>query len=62
MTLRELISKIAKQEGKKHQAGIGDIREIIGIISDEIHKDIKVAKSLLMNGMRRAKRSKKKDT
>lgn len=32
MTLNQLASKIAKREGKKSQARIGDIREIIKII------------------------------
>lgn len=32
MTLRKLASLIAKQEGKKHQASIADIREILKII------------------------------
>jgi hypothetical protein len=34
MTIRTLASKIAKLEGKKSQARIGDIREILGILSD----------------------------
>jgi len=34
MTLNQLASKIAKAEGKKHQATIGDIREILKIIVD----------------------------
>jgi hypothetical protein len=34
MTLRKLASEIAKREGKKSQARIGDIREILGILSD----------------------------
>lgn len=32
MTLNKLASMIAKREGKKHQASIGDIREILRII------------------------------
>lgn len=36
MTLRSLASQIAKREGKKSQARIGDIREILGILSDII--------------------------
>ncbi len=32
MTLVRLASLIAKREGKKHQASIGDIREILKII------------------------------
>ena len=34
MTLRKLASEIAKREGKKHQASIGDIREILKIIAE----------------------------
>jgi hypothetical protein len=32
MTLRELASYIAKKEGKRHEASVGDCREIIAII------------------------------
>ncbi len=38
-TLKELVSKIAKQEGKKHQASVGDVREIVGIFADVIFQD-----------------------
>lgn len=34
MTMRKLASLIAKREGKKHQASIGDIREILKIFFD----------------------------
>lgn len=34
MTKDELISKIAKREGKKSQVKIGDIREIVSIIEE----------------------------
>lgn len=33
MTLTQLASRIAKREGKKHEASIGDIREILRIIA-----------------------------
>ncbi len=32
MTLPELIKLICTLEGKKHQASVGDVREILGII------------------------------
>lgn len=32
MTKKELCRLIAKREGKKHQASIGDIREILNIL------------------------------
>lgn len=35
MTLRELASAIAKKEGKKSEARIGDIREILKILTDD---------------------------
>lgn len=34
MTIVQLASKIAKLEGKKSQARIGDIREILTILAD----------------------------
>jgi hypothetical protein len=37
--LSKLASEIAKREGKKSQARIGDIREIIGILSDIFYED-----------------------
>lgn len=38
MNMKILASKIAKQEGKKHNASVGDVREIIGLVSDEIYR------------------------
>jgi hypothetical protein len=38
MTIKQLVSKIAKHEGKKSQTSIGNIREIIKIIID-LNKD-----------------------
>lgn len=34
MNIRELASMIAKREGKKHQASVGDVREILKIFFD----------------------------
>jgi hypothetical protein len=36
MTLNRLASEIAKREGKKSQARIGDIREILKIVTSDI--------------------------
>lgn len=33
-TMKELCSKLAKLEGKKHQCSIGDIREILRCFAD----------------------------
>lgn len=42
MTIKELASYIAKLEGKKSQAQIGDIRELLGILSDLYYRSSKV--------------------
>jgi hypothetical protein len=60
MNLKELASKIAKDEGLKTQVSVGNIREIVGLLSDEIKKDPSLAVLLLQNGDRRAKRKKAK--
>ncbi len=62
MTLRELASEIAKEEGKKHQAVVGDVREIISVISDIMYKGggdftQNLARQLYKNGERRSKKS-----
>lgn len=38
-TMRTLANAIAKHEGKRHQASIGDVREILAILSDLIYED-----------------------
>lgn len=40
MTLQKLASEIAKIEGKKSQVRIGDIREILGILSELFYADL----------------------
>lgn len=58
--MKELASKIAKLEGKTHQASIGDVREIIGLVSDAIYKHPQHVLILLCdNGRRRAARKSK---
>lgn len=59
MKIKELVSKLAKAEGKKHQMKVGDVREIVGLISDEMVKDSDTLLNLVENGHRRAKRNKK---
>lgn len=39
MKIKDLITKVMKQEGKKHQAIIGDVREIVGLVSDIVFKE-----------------------
>jgi hypothetical protein len=64
MTLNKLASMIAKREGKKSQARIGDIREILGILADLNHEDTSPECDILncLNGAgsKRAKRKAKK--
>lgn len=63
MTLNKIASEIAKREGKKSQARIGDIREIIGIMVDIMHEDespgCDLINSLHELGRKRAKKKKK---
>lgn len=35
MTINKLANKIAKAEGKKHQASVGDVREVVKLICVE---------------------------
>jgi hypothetical protein len=61
MTLRKLASTIALREGKKSQARIGDIREIIGILSDIVYADQEFSDTwdnLHLSGEKRAKKTK----
>ncbi len=48
------VFKIAKHEGKKHQASIGDVREILSILSDLMADCPNVAVILYRNGIHRA--------
>ena len=36
MTYKELASMIAKQEGKKHNASVGDVREILTLTLQQL--------------------------
>ena len=67
MNLKELTKHIAEHEGLKSEVSVGNIREIIGIISDVHASDAKKFDTifstyveLLFNGARRAKRKGKK--
>jgi len=61
MTVNELASRIAKIEGHKSQARIGDIREIIGILADLSYESQEPLKAIIQSGIKRAKRKKKSD-
>lgn len=69
-TLSALYQEIAKREGKLKEVSIGNIREIVGILSDLIYEDSLdcttrsrssggLYTKLLYNGTKRAKRKKK---
>lgn len=50
MTMKKLASHIAALEGKKHEASIGDVREIIKLISIACASDPQVVSALIKNG------------
>ena len=56
MKIKEIVTTIADLEGKKDNDSIGNIREIVAIISDMIFANPEILKSLLKNGKRRAKK------
>lgn len=64
MTINKLAKEIAKREGKRSQARYGDIKEIIGILSDIVAENKKTTggfNSVIFNiALLGAKRSKKK--
>lgn len=64
MNVKELCSKIAKAEGKKHQAPIGDVREIVRIQCEELYRmsedeRAELVAAMVAAGRKRAKRGKK---
>lgn len=59
MKIQELASRLAKLEGKKSQVKIGDMREILAILSDVVYHEMNgIVGALYENGKRRAKRKK----
>lgn len=60
MNIRELASKIAKIEGHKSQTRIGDIREILAILSDLSLTSPEAIHCIVKNGVTRSKRLGKK--
>lgn len=62
---KDLLSVLAKLEGKKHQCSFGDLEELLAILSDLQYKSIKedgesqIGFILWLNGERRAKKKKK---
>lgn len=60
MKVVELASLIAKKEGHKSQARIGDIREIISILSDMSYESADPIDCIIKLGISRAKKKGKK--
>lgn len=60
MGLKEIYSYIAKHEKGKDEISIGNIREVVKLISELIVKDEDALKSLVNNGKRRLKSKKPK--
>jgi len=58
--MKEIASYIAKQEGKKHQASVGDVREILGLVSDIVVRSESARIAFMNNGRRRAAKKKAK--
>lgn len=52
ITMRELASRIAEFEGKKSEASIGDIREILKLVSIMMAMDAEVVAVLIKNGLK----------
>lgn len=59
MQIKEIASQIAKREGHKSQARIGDIREILGVLADMSYESQEPLKAIIQLGIARAKRRKK---
>lgn len=59
MKIIELASAIAKKEGHKSQARIGDIRELLGIIADMSYESPDPIRAIVQLGISRSKRRKK---
>lgn len=55
----ELASLVAKKEGHKSQARIGDVREILSIVADLMYSNADAATCMVQLGIARAKRKKK---
>lgn len=63
MTLKELTVYLSEKEGKSKEVSVGNIREILGIISDLMFSEVTTGElkgstfeNLYKNGKRRAKK------
>ena len=55
---KELQKELAKRQGGKSKEHMGDIRELVSLLSDIMFEDSTVGALLINNGARRAKRKK----
>lgn len=61
MTIKQIVKEICKREGLKSQTSIGNVREIVGHLSDLIaDKYAEVVLPLYKNGLKRHQKAKKK--
>ena len=58
MNIKDIASTIAKAEGYRSQARIGDIREILSILADMSYKSPEPLQAIIQLGITRAKRKK----
>lgn len=62
MTIKELVKLIVEKEGKKKEVSVGDVREIIAIISEVLATEdgqigrVETYANLVKNGKRRLKK------
>lgn len=54
-----IVRDISKREGKKKSVSVGNVREIVGILSDMLNENVEVGVTLFKLGEERAKRKKK---
>jgi hypothetical protein len=60
MKITELPSVLCKREAKLKEVSVGNMREIISILSDLIFQNSELTTLLFRNGERRSKKKKKK--
>jgi len=65
MTITQLASLIAKNEGKKSQASVGDIREILSILGEHfmfisLNEIDEIIHKIMMSGARRVDKKEKR--
>jgi hypothetical protein len=59
MKIKEIVSEIAKREGKKSQVKVGDVREVIGHLADMFQESgSDVIQALITLGVNRKRRKK----